>query len=181
MWDHCWLGTMNMTLGIPTDHNHSESFDPNNKGEAKAKTSKGFHHERVQFCFSDELDLPHHVSDTTSADKNQIKRNLAQKDKSYVDDHGICDLSNQGLLQISPRLLPLLATVQMLYLQVSINIIIEKLKLLMESRNQDNQIVELPLNFFHNLPALRYLDLRNNRLSSLPPVHSCQRWGWQNF
>ena len=122
-----------MTLGIRTDHNHSESFDPNNKGEAKAKTSKGFHHERVQFCFSDELDLPHHVSDTTSADKNQIERNLAQKDKSYVDDHGICDLSNQGLLQIPPHILPLLATVQMLYLQVSNNIIIEKLKLLMGS------------------------------------------------
>ena len=118
-----------MTLGIRTDHNHSESFDPNNKGEAKAKTSKGFHHERVQFCFSDELDLPHHVSDTTSADKNQIERNVAHEDKGYVDDHGICDLSNQNLLQISPRILPLLATVQMLYLQVSINMIVMNLNL----------------------------------------------------
>ena len=118
-----------MTLGIRTDYNHSESFDPNSKGEVKAKTSKGFHHERVQFCFSDELDLPHDVSDTTPADKNQIERNVAHKDKSYVDDHGICDLSNQGLLQISPRLLPLLATVQMLYLQVGINIKIMKLNL----------------------------------------------------
>ena len=121
---------MNMTLGIRTDYNHSESFDPKSKGEVKAKTSKGFHHERVQFCFSDELDLPHHVSDKTPADKNQIERNVAHKDKSYVDDDGICDLSNQNLLQLSPRLLPLLATVQMLYLQVlSINMRIMNLNL----------------------------------------------------
>ena len=118
-----------MTLGIRTDYNHSESFDPNSKGEVKAKTSKGFHHERVQFCFSDELDLPHHVSYTTPADKNQIEKNVSHKDKSYVDDDGICDLSNQNLLQLSPRLLPLLATVQMLCLQVSINMIIMNLNL----------------------------------------------------
>ena len=40
--------------------------------------------------------------------------------KSYVDQHGMCDFSKQGLHQISPQLMPCLASVQMLYLQVTL-------------------------------------------------------------
>ena len=39
--------------------------------------------------------------------------------KSCVDQYGISDFSKQGLHQISPQLLPRLANVQMLYLQVT--------------------------------------------------------------
>ena len=41
---------------------------------------------------------------------------------------------------------------------------------------QDNQIQELPVDLFNQLRFLRYLDLRNNRLSSLPPLYGHQRF-----
>ena len=50
---------------------------------------------------------------------NELIRENTEKEKSFVDKYGASDFSKQGLYQISSQLLPRLATVQMLYLQVT--------------------------------------------------------------
>ena len=52
--------------------------------------------------------------------RNNTEKHEKETDKSVVDKYGVSDFSKQGLHQISTQLLPRLAPVQMLYLQVTL-------------------------------------------------------------
>ena len=62
---------------------------------------------------------PSQNPDATLTNGNEMSLEKDEK-KSCVDQYGISDLSKQGLHQISSQLLPRLANVQMLYLQVTL-------------------------------------------------------------
>ena len=65
---------------------------------------------------------PSQISDVipTNNTKMGLDKHEKETDKSVVDKYGVSDFSKQGLHQISAQLLPRLAPVQMLYLQVTL-------------------------------------------------------------
>lgn len=68
----------------------------------------------------------------------------------------ICDCSNQKLAEVPPHILDM-CNLKMLYLEA-------------------NAIETLPEDFFTRLPKLTWLDLRNNKLKSIPKSigeHEC--------
>ena len=67
----------------------------------------------------DQRTQPSQNPDTILTYGNEMSLEKDEK-KSCVDQYGISDFSKQGLHQISSQLLPRLANVQMLYLQVAL-------------------------------------------------------------
>ena len=65
---------------------------------------------------------PFQMSDLISRNNTEMSLEKKEKEteKSVVDQYGVSDFSKRGLHQISPQLLPRLAAVQMLYLQVTL-------------------------------------------------------------
>ena len=66
--------------------------------------------------------LPFQTSDVFPRNNSKMSfdKHERETEKSVVDKYGVSDFSKQGLHQISAQLLPRLAPVQMLYLQVTL-------------------------------------------------------------